>query len=184
MVLRAILITGATQVNYDATGIGWGIGEVVDAGLREAKMGTVVLNPVTFGAKSIEPEKYRNKRAELVFGIGRLFSQDGAWYLGAMIDGDTGEPNWETTVAQLVDQKWSLVAGGRIQIEPKDDIIKRTGRSPDDSDALLLAFADGDPIPVLIQRPTGTLPIGAEPLTGRSLQRPTSLPTRAGLTRR
>ena len=33
-----------------------------------------------------------------------------------------------------------LAAQGKIKIEPKEDVIKRTGRSPDRADALLLAF--------------------------------------------
>jgi hypothetical protein len=36
------------------------------------------------------------------------------------------------------------MSGGRIQVESKDDIKKRIGRSPDDGDAVVQAAWDGD----------------------------------------
>ena len=38
--------------------------------------------------------------------------------------------------------KWWIVSGSRIQVEPKDDIRKRLGRSPDIGDALAYCFVD------------------------------------------
>lgn len=38
--------------------------------------------------------------------------------------------------------KWWVVSGSRIQVEPKDDIRKRLGRSPDIGDALAYCFVD------------------------------------------
>ena len=35
---------------------------------------------------------------------------------------------------------WRVVSGGKIQIESKDDIKKRLGRSTDDGDAVVMAF--------------------------------------------
>jgi rubrerythrin len=35
------------------------------------------------------------------------------------------------------------MSGGKIQVESKDDIKKRIGRSPDDGDAVVMAF-NGD----------------------------------------
>jgi len=40
--------------------------------------------------------------------------------------------------ADLIVTKWLLTPRG-VKIEPKDDIIKRLGRSPDSGDAVLLA---------------------------------------------
>ena len=37
-----------------------------------------------------------------------------------------------------------MLPGGRIQVEKKDDIIKRLGRSPDRGDAVVMAFWDPD----------------------------------------
>lgn len=48
--------------------------------------------------------------------------------------------NAGTTVAQLLESQWEIDTKGRSKVEPKEDIIERLGRSPDNADALLLAF--------------------------------------------
>jgi hypothetical protein len=48
--------------------------------------------------------------------------------------------NGDVTVAQLLEPQWEIDTKGRIKVEPKEDIIERLGRSPDNADALLLAF--------------------------------------------
>jgi hypothetical protein len=50
-------------------------------------------------------------------------------------------------VSQLTAPKYHLDSSGRIVVESKDDTRKRINRSPDDADALLLAFyvPSGDP---------------------------------------
>lgn len=43
---------------------------------------------------------------------------------------------------ELVSRRWSIVPGGKIKVESKDEYRKRTGgKSPDKSDALALSFA-------------------------------------------
>jgi hypothetical protein len=51
----------------------------------------------------------------------------------------------ETTIGQLISPRYSIDAGGRVKIEAKADTRKRIGRSPDDADALLLAYYQGAP---------------------------------------
>jgi hypothetical protein len=63
--------------------------------------------------------------------VGRQLSTDHAWDLSACD---------EATVAQLTAPKYALDSSGRIKVEPKADTKKRLGRSPDEADALLLAF--------------------------------------------
>jgi hypothetical protein len=46
----------------------------------------------------------------------------------------------DTTIAQLLTPRYEEDVKGRVKIEKKDDIRVRTGRSPDQADALLLAF--------------------------------------------
>ena len=74
MVVKAVVVTGARIVNFDAGGIGWAMGTVIRQALKDAKVLGVQLNPINFGAASREPEKYANKRAEMVWGIGRIFT--------------------------------------------------------------------------------------------------------------
>jgi hypothetical protein len=41
--------------------------------------------------------------------------------------------------------KWKVNSTGKVQIEPKDDLRARIGRSPDRADALARAFVDYTP---------------------------------------
>lgn len=47
-------------------------------------------------------------------------------------------PPEDTLTADLVAPKWTVTAGNRIQIESKDDIRKRIGRSTDAADAVIM----------------------------------------------
>jgi hypothetical protein len=144
MVLQAIKETGATSVKVDSIGIGFGvIGELrnmASQGLHRAR-----INAVNVAEKASQPDKFINLRAEIWWEIGRGLSEQQArdgqgWDLSGMANADA-------TVAQLLEPQWSVDAQGRIKVEPKEDIIARLGRSPDNADALLLAFYGGGPRP-------------------------------------
>lgn len=47
-------------------------------------------------------------------------------------------------VADLVSYRWKPVGAGNIQIESKEEIRKRIGRSPDDGDATIMCWAEGE----------------------------------------
>lgn len=49
-------------------------------------------------------------------------------------------PPDDILAGDLTAPKWKLTAAGKIQIESKDDIKKRIGRSPDSGDAVVMAF--------------------------------------------
>lgn len=132
MVLAAIKESGATTVKVDSIGVGFGvIGELRN--LAGQGKHTAHIIGVNVGEKSSQPDKYKNLRAEIWWEIARSLSERGGWDLSAM-------ENADTTVAQLLEPLWLADAQGRIQVEPKDEIRKRLGRSPDNADALLLAF--------------------------------------------
>jgi hypothetical protein len=131
LVLRAIRETGATRVKIDSTGIGWGlVGELVNLGANGAHQAVIV--GVNAAEASLEPEVYKNARAAM-WWMARLHAQERSWDLSTM-------ENADQTVAQLLEPGWLLDLQGRIQVEKKEDIIERLGRSPDNADALLLAF--------------------------------------------
>lgn len=149
MLVAAVKATGARHVKYDAVGIGWSVGAVCARALRDAGIRGVKLTPINFGEGAKKREKYKNRRAEVWWEVGRLLSQDGGWDLSGMQDADK-------TLAQLCDPKWSTDAAGRIVVEAKDEIRKRTGRSPDDADALLLSFcSEGGPAHIASAEKTG-----------------------------
>ena len=135
LVLQAIRETGATAVKVDSIGIGFGvIGELrnmAGRGLHRAH-----IDAVNVAEKPQEPDKYLNLRAELWWEIGRGLSERHGWDLSQMANADA-------TVAQLLEPRWEIDAQGRIKVEPKAEVIKRLGRSPDNADALLLAFYVG-----------------------------------------
>ncbi|MGW1463851.1 hypothetical protein ACWCPT_05785 [Streptomyces sp. NPDC002308] len=132
LILRAIRESGATAVKVDSIGIGFGvIGELRNAASRGEHTAHIVA--VNVGERASEPDKFLNLRAEIWWSLGRGLSESGGWDL-AMMD------NADTTVAQLLEPRWDTDPKGRIRVEPKDEIRKRLGRSPDNADALLLAY--------------------------------------------
>lgn len=134
-VLQAIKTTGASVVKIDSIGIGFGVvGELrnmTGRGLHQAS-----IQEVNVAEKPREPDKFVNLRAELWWEIGRGLAERRGWDLSGM-------ENADATVAQLLEPRWSIDAQGRIKVEPKEEVIKRLGRSPDNADALLLAFYSG-----------------------------------------
>lgn len=132
LVLHAIKETGATAVKIDSIGVGFGvIGELRNKGLRG-----VQIIAVNVAEKASRPDKFMNLRAELWWEVGRGLSERQGWDLSGMANADT-------TVAQLLEPQWDVDPTGRIRVEKKEEIIKRLGRSPDNADALLLAFYGG-----------------------------------------
>jgi hypothetical protein len=133
MLLAAIRETGATAVKVDSIGVGFGVvGELRNAAARGEHQ--AVIRAVNVAEAASRPDRYLNLRAELWWEIGRNLSAERAWDLSTM-------ENPDTTVAQLLEPRWDLDPRGRIRVEKKEDIIARLGRSPDNADALLLAYA-------------------------------------------
>jgi hypothetical protein len=127
-VVQAIKETGAMAVKVDVIGVGWGIvGRLKE--LR-ADHGAEVFG-VNVGEHSASPKRFPRLRDQLWWEIGRELTRQGAWDLSA-VD--------ETTIAQLIAPTWKPDSAGRHQIEPKKDTKARMKRSPDDADALLLAY--------------------------------------------
>lgn len=141
-VVEAVLASGATSVKIDSTGIGWGVVGIVRRMLREKGIRCEVVAINASSRPSKKPEKagdgrpvegLRNARAEM-WWLGRTLSRTRAWDLSSMSNADQ-------TIAQLAEPTWTIdPPTGLITIESKDDVISRLGRSPDNADALLLAY--------------------------------------------
>lgn len=135
LVLRAIRESGATSVKVDSIGVGFGvIGELRNAASRHEHSARIIA--VNVSNVAADKKKFVNLRAEIWWTIGRELSSEGGWDLSQMENGDN-------VAAQLCAPRWFLDTKGRIQVELKDEIRKRTGRSPDNADALLLAYYNG-----------------------------------------
>ena len=129
-VVTAINRTGATTVKVDRSGMGITftdrLVQLGDEGKHAAKVIGVMV-----GDTSTRPDRFPKLRDQLWWEVGRQLCEDEAWDLT-----DIGEP----VIAQLTAPKYAPDASGRIKVEPKAETKKRLGRSPDEADALLLAF--------------------------------------------
>jgi hypothetical protein len=135
MVLMAIRETGATCVKVDSIGVGFGlVGELRNAQVRGEHDAQIVAVNVAEAAS--DPKRFVNLRAEMWWEVGRGLSERRGWDLSKM-------DNADTACAQLLEPRWDVDKTGRIRVEPKEDIIERIGRSPDNADALLLAYLSG-----------------------------------------
>jgi hypothetical protein len=132
LILRALKESGATAVKIDGIGVGAGVvGEMRN--LKAAGVHNARIYGVNVQEKAHDPGKYFNLRSQIWWELGRIQSQEREWDLSRM-------DNADTTVAQLLETHYEHDIKGRVKIEPKDEIRKRIGRSPDNADALLLAF--------------------------------------------
>jgi hypothetical protein len=135
--------TGAKKLAVDVGGVGAG---VVDR-LRQIK-GNVV-EEVYFGGSAGDPQRFRNKRAEIFWTLRERMEK-----------GEISLPEDEELLADLSALRYTFTQDGRIQLESKDEVRKRLGRSPDRADAVALAFAKWtEPCPLLI----GTIPVSTDP---------------------
>ena len=126
---------GVTAV-VDVIGLGAG---VVDR-LREQGAAVEAFNASM--AARVGDHELRDRSGELGFTSMRSAAW---WGLRERLDPDTGDdlalPPDERLTGDLVAPKWRVLSGGRIQVESKDDIRKRLGRSTDDGDAVVMALA-------------------------------------------
>lgn len=129
----AIVEADATVVNIDSIGIGWGVAGHLNA-KREAGEHSAQIVKVNVGKASSRPERYPRLRDEIWWEVGRLNCERSTWDLSEIDDRTAGD---------LLAPEYTIDASGRIKVEPKEDTRKRLGRSPDDGDALLLAFYEG-----------------------------------------
>jgi phage terminase large subunit len=121
---------GTRTVIMDATG-GWAAGArdiLVTAGYKPVEVQFHAPCRVVDGA---EP-KYKNKRAEMHFGLSE-WVLNGGWL-----------PEAPELLGELTTPTYMVREDGKFQIEAKEQVKERLGRSPDLADALALTFAYGD----------------------------------------
>jgi hypothetical protein len=118
----------AHRIAVDDTGVGGGVTDR----LREQGWCARAEN---FGAKARDEETFANRRAEMWWGL-----RDWVRATAALSDwGDAARR--DRLVDDLTTPKYSHRSDSRVLLEPKADIKKRIGRSPDYGDALALAVA-------------------------------------------
>lgn len=154
LIVVAVRETGARRVKIDDIGLGGGVTdrlkEIKRDGIRNGDgtiaypLNGVEIVPINVSeAPATEDEKFRNKRAEVNWAMRDIFTE-------GHIDLDGSE---DQLLAQAGNIKYRLTSAGHIQIEAKDEMKRRTkGVSPDDWDALVLAFAKVGPVAMNISK--------------------------------
>jgi len=129
----ASLPEGAANVNVDVIGVGSSVYDLLkdSPGLRVAGVNFAKASEATDRSGKL---RLVNVRAEAY------------WSFREALDPELGDnvalPPDAELLADLCAAKWKLRTNG-IQIEAKEDIVKRIGRSPDCADAVVLAFLPG-----------------------------------------
>jgi hypothetical protein len=139
---------GVRRVKVDSTGLGWAIaGRMRElSAFHDRQSGRARQGDTTHGAEVVavnfgagpalgNRKKFMNRRAE-IWWQGREMSRPDVkgWDL-ASVDDDV--------LHELTSPRYEIMDSyGKIKIEPKSDVIKRLGFSPDRAEALLLAFYD------------------------------------------
>lgn len=133
--LKGILDAHGGKASIDVIGIGAG---VVDR-LREMKYSDVV----PFNAS--EHTDYMDSSGELGFINCRSAAW---WHLRELLDPanehNVALPPDDELTGDLVSPHWKVTSGGKIQVEAKEDIKERIGRSTDCGDAVVMAFFDNN----------------------------------------
>lgn len=118
---------GTRQIVMDATG-GWAAGArdvLVTAGYMPLEVQFHAPCPTKDGV----PSQYRNRRAQMHFALSEWVKKGGCL------------PNVPELVGELTVPTYTVREDGKFQIEAKDQVKERLGRSPDLADALALTFA-------------------------------------------
>lgn len=132
---------GIEKAKVDVIGIGWALtGRLKELSSKHNPTGVTTHSAEITGvnfANSPTPgleAKYLNKRAEVWWEVGRENCRLKQWDLSTVDD---------DVINELCVPEYRIVdSSGKIKVEPKDEIRKRLGMSPDHADALLLAFVE------------------------------------------
>jgi phage terminase large subunit len=124
---------GAAPIIMDATG-GWAAG--TSDVLRATGIGHAPVN-VQFHAQGLD-QRYKNRRAEMWFQLAEWVKAGGQL------------PNLAELIGELSTPTYTFV-NGKFQLEPKEQVKERLGRSPDLADALALTFGLPETAPVVAE---------------------------------
>lgn len=126
-------------IQVDVIGIGAG---VVDR-LREQGYAVTGVN-VSVAAKDAIGKDLTDASGELLFVNLRSY---GWWLLRERLDPQNTDllalPPDDRLTGDLTAPKWRVLSNGRIQVESKDDMRKRIGRSTDAADGVMLTLLNG-----------------------------------------
>ena len=144
LLTKVIKESTPARVFLDLGNTGAGVYDIlVDRGYAK------IVRGVNFGAKAINDDRYANKRAE-------MWDSANQWLKSEL---PVQLVNNDELLDDLCSVNKQYDIKGRLQLEPKEKVKERIGRSPDKADAFVLTFAEpvydnGDTRPVGINNIT------------------------------
>ncbi|MEX2528555.1 MAG: hypothetical protein WEA09_13045 [Gemmatimonadota bacterium] len=125
------------KIVVDVVGLGAGVADR----LQEKGYNVTSYNGGQF-MTSVDREKYLNERARSHWTLRKLLE-----------DGEIAIPRDERLFDEIMSVNWCPTNDGKVQIERKDALKGRLGRSPDRADAVVMAFGvDALPGPAIFTR--------------------------------
>lgn len=154
-VIRILRETGADAAKIDEIGIGRGVAdrtaEIAKDPAQDGGTQTLAakVQGVNVGRAAIgRPKPGQSDREALEEAKGAFINlrAQGWWELRERFQDNAIDidPDDEELAAQLVDIRFKHTSTGKLQIESKADMKRRGRPSPDDADAVMLAFLDAD----------------------------------------
>lgn len=122
-------ITEQVAVKVDAIGLGWGVAGLLEEWGKDGRHAARIV-AVNVAQQAIEKDRFVNQRAEM-WWEGRTALEPEARLL-LNVD--------QRTAQQLALPTFKANASGRLQVEAKNDLRRRSGASPDRAEAVLLAL--------------------------------------------
>ncbi len=128
---EAIARYRAGVVRVDVIGVGAGVADALRRMQREGKVDARVrVQDVNVAEEPHDPEKYRHRRDEVYDSFRQRLA-----------DGDvTDLPDDDTLVTEMTPIKYGYNARGQMEVESKDSMKRRKLKSPDRTEAVLLAY--------------------------------------------
>lgn len=122
-------------VKIDSIGVGWGVVSLLERWAQEGKHRSEIVG-VNVGERASQAHRFSNQRAEMWWNMRTLLQPEP----------DTGKQEIafpkasQALTAQLSAPTYRTDSTGRVQIERKQDMKRRGLSSPDQAEAMLLAF--------------------------------------------
>jgi len=117
-----------TAIRVDEVGVGSGVVDILTSR-------NIQVEGINVGKSATDSEQYGRKRAEDMMKLKRRFET-------GRIDLPSDNQYLPKLKQELISTEWRITENGKVEIEKKENIKKKIGRSPDFSDALSMAFID------------------------------------------
>lgn len=121
-------------VKVDGIGVGWGVASLLQQWRKEGRHRSDIISVNV--ARTAGSGKFKNQRAEMWWNARQLLMPDPQNEQAQAVRLECDR----RTMAQLSSPMYSADSAGRIVIEAKRDIKRRSGVSPDRAEAILLAL--------------------------------------------